>query len=66
MSQIKIEAVVRKNTEVRATIEGAITTIEQRAGKEGFRLSYDKANHIIASLRQAGFTIVRRRRTPLN
>ena len=64
MNANKLEAQIKKKDEIHAAIEGALKSIDENAGKDGYRMPYDKAIHIIAALKNAGYDIVRKPRTP--
>ena len=57
----KARAELAKDAEIHQTVEAALKNLEEHAGQEGFRHSYDKAIHVLAAIHQAGFSIVRKR-----
>jgi len=50
---------VEKNARLHEAVQGALAYLEKHAGEPGYRLPYDKANHILGVIKRAGFNIVR-------
>ena len=51
---------VAKSARLHEAVEDALAYLEAHAGQPGYRLPYDKANHILGAIKRAGFNIVRK------
>ena len=52
---------VAKSAKLHEAVEAALAYLEAHADQPGYRLPYDKANHILGAIKRAGFNIVRKR-----
>ena len=57
----KIHEDISKDAQLHQAVEGALKDLNDHAGQAGYRHLYDQAVHVLGAIKQAGFSIVRRR-----